>query len=57
MWQRIKCWLGDLFKKDWHEWETLYTRNSEYEPNLIYEQKQCKICGQIISVTKGKVKR
>ena len=57
MWQKIKCWLGDLLKKDWHKWETLYTRNSEYEPNLVYEQKQCKICGQIISVTKGKDKR
>lgn len=59
MWQKIKCFFGDLFKKDWHDWETFCFYCPKDKPNLAYENKKCKICGKIISVPipKERVKR
>ena len=54
--RKLLCWIGELIKKDWHDWETFCFSRSEHEPNLVYEMKKCKICGKIISVTR-KVKR
>lgn len=51
MWQKIKCWIGDLLKKDWHNWETFCFNLPEDKPNSAYKMKKCKICGKIISVT------
>lgn len=57
--RRLLCWLGDWLGKDWHKWETLYTHQSEYEPELTFEMQKCNFCRQRRSVTKhcGKVKR
>lgn len=51
-WQKIKCWLGDLLKKDWHDWEfdTFYTEleNSNAIVEVIdYKRRICKHCGKV----------
>ena len=46
--RRFICWLGNLLKKDWHEWVLISEETSEYEPDNIYTQEYCKHCGAVL---------
>ena len=48
LFRRLRCWLGDLLKKDWHNWEILSEQASEYEPELLYKQERCQNCGKFM---------
>lgn len=54
MFKHLICWLGDILFQDWHEWTTLYTHQSEYNPDLIYEIQKCNNCGERRSITQQK---
>ena len=45
--RRLLCWLGDLFKKDWHSWEHLNEWDSEYDQDIIHGSDKCKYCGKV----------
>ena len=51
MFKRIKCFIGDLLKRDWHNWEVVAMQYSEYEPNIAYSQLVCQDCGKFIYCT------
>ena len=52
--RRFLCWLGDLLKKDWHDWETVSECQSEYEPDLISGVEICRCCGAVRFYSRGR---